>query len=460
MNKKGKKTLGTVFLLISFVLIGAGVYLSIFSSKNVMLKMIVTEFESLYNSNETQTEKFKNVTSGFLEMVSKGQAQKFEINSTIYSNQQNNKYLFEGGVKGLGSDLGSAKIFIDQNKLYFKLSEKDPLQYIEFVDDKDSMFPTVEIEEIKNILKKEVMKNLPDKNFSKSKENVTLNQNNLETEKYQMKVTTLDFYNIISNTFLEIRSNKNIKKINETITNVFTSSKTTDDVFLQEMKTDLLGKNNENSNNIVFEYYIYALKDKIVKHELKMDDVVFIFGKYEKETAIFDYEVIVREGNETPLTLAIVGSKNSSKINAKLDNLILEGEQVLTDTKETLELKAYSNPSKSAELASFNYEKLIGNNKNEISSTINMKVNFGANEYFNISLSNTHVENEEVPAFDVTGATKFDLGGQLSTIPVPINVVTSSALPVVLLTVAPLVSYNVKLLQTVKGQSASISQNL
>ena len=73
------------------------------------------------------------------------------------------------------------------------------------------------------------MKNLPDKNFSKSKENVTLNQNNLETHKYQMKVTMLDFYNIISNTFLEIRSSKNLKKINETITNVFTSSKTTDE---------------------------------------------------------------------------------------------------------------------------------------------------------------------------------------------------------------------------------------
>ena len=119
------------------MLIGAGVYLSIFSSKNVMLKMLVTEFESLYKSNETQVEKFKNVTSGFLEMVSKGQSQKVEFDSTIYSNQQNNKYLFEGGIKGLESDFGSPKIFIDQNKLYFKLSEKDPLQYIEFVDDED-----------------------------------------------------------------------------------------------------------------------------------------------------------------------------------------------------------------------------------------------------------------------------------------------------------------------------------
>ena len=456
MSKKGKKTLGTVFLLISFVMLGAGVYLSIFSPKNVMLKMIVTEFEGLYESNESQTEKFKNVTSGFLEMVSNGQSQKLEFNSTIHSNQQSNKYLFEGGIKGLESDFGALKIFIDQNRLYFKLSEKTPLQYIEFVDDKDSMFPTMELEEIKNILKKEDMKNLPDKNFSKSKENVTLNQNNLETHKYQMKVTMLDFYNIISNTFLEIRSSKNLKKINETITNVFTSSKTTDDVFLQEIKTDMLGKNKENSNNIVFEYCVYAIKEVIVKHELKMDDVVFMFGKYEKETDIFDYEVIVKEKDKSLLNVAIVGSKGSSKINAKLDNLILEGGQVLTDTKETLSLKAYSNPSKNAELASFNYEKLINNNKNETSSTMNMKVSFDVNEYVNVSISNTYVRNEEVPAFDVTGATKFDMGGQLQKIPVPINLVTSSVSPVILLAVGGTVISNVNLIE----KSASISQNL
>lgn len=455
MNKKGKKTLGLILLLISFVLIGSGIYLSVFSTKNVMLKMIVTEFEDLYKSNESRNKKYKNLTNGFIEMVSKNETQKYEFKSTFYSEQQNNKILFEGAVNNLGKSLASIKVFTDQNKLYFKLNEKDPLQYIEFVDDKDFMFPSSEIEEIKKIIKKGAMNNLPDKNFTKSSENITLNQNNLETEKYQMKVTTLDFYNIISNTFLQIRSNKNIKKINESITNVFTSAKTTDDVFLQEMKTDMLGKNNESSNEVIFEYYIYTLKDKIVKHELKMDDVVIIYGVYEKETNILDYEFIVKEGNESLLTFAIVGSKNSSKINANLDNLILEGEKVLTDAKETLDLKAYSNPSKSAELANFSYEKLIKNNKNETSSAINLKVNLDVNDYLNVSLSNTHVENEKVPAFDVTRATKFDMDGQLQTIPIPLNLVTSSVAPIAILTVIPtILTFNVY------KKAANISQNL
>lgn len=455
MNKKGKKRLGIVFLLISFLLIGVGVYLSIFSVKNVMLKMIVTEFETLYISNIKENEKFKNITNGFVEIADNGQTQKFEFDSTIYSDQQNSKALFEGGVSLLGTDLASAKIFINQNKLYFKLSDKDPLQYIEFVDDKDSMFPASELEEIENILKKEIVENLPDKNFYKTKENVTVNQNNLETEKYEMKVTTLDFYNIISNVFSEIRSNKNIKKINESITKFFTEEKTTDDKFLQELKTDMLGKNGENSNETLFEYRIYSLKDKIVKHELKMDDVVYIFGKYEKETDIFDYELIIKEKNTSVVTMSIIGSKNSSKIDAMLAGVIIEGENVLNETKETLTLKAFADSSKSLEIINFSCEKLIENNKKESSSTIKLKVNFDVNNYFNLSLSNSYIKNEEVPVFDVTGATKFDLGGQLSTIPLPINVVTSSVAPIAILALVPTVT-SFSLMKNAKN----ISQNI
>ena len=73
MNKNGKKSLGIVFLLISFALIGAGVYLSIFNTKNIMLKFISTEFETLYNSNEKKKVKYKDVTTGSMELVNKTQ---------------------------------------------------------------------------------------------------------------------------------------------------------------------------------------------------------------------------------------------------------------------------------------------------------------------------------------------------------------------------------------------------
>lgn len=453
MNKKGKKSLGIVLLLSSFLLIGLGVYLYVFSPKNIMLKMLVKEFEILNKTEKQNFDNSKNILNGFLEIGDSNGVQKFDFDSTIHSDLKNNNYLFEGGLKVLGNNLFSAKIFTDKNKLYFKLSEKEPLQYIEFAEDKDSMLPFAEIEEVKTILGKEILKALPDSNFSKSKENTTINKNNLETEKYTMKVTMLDFYNIFNNTFLEIRSNKKIVKINETIDKAITASKQTEDKFLEDLKKEILGEKNEHSNEVVFQYYIYTLKDKVVKHEFKVEDSIFVFGKYEKETDIFDYEFIVKEDNKIVSSLAIVGAKNSNKIDGVFEDFVLEGQSELTETKETIFLKAFDNSSKSFEIVNFSYEKTLNNN-NGNSSNINVKVNLTENEYFNVMISNSESKNVELPVLDTTGATKFNLGEELQVIPISLDLVTSSMAPIAVLTVIPAITMT-SLLGTVKA-----SQNL
>lgn len=410
MNKKGKKTLGLVLLFTSLIMIIYGAYLCVFNPKNIMLKMVVTEFDNLFKSNNITVEKKQIDTIGYLEIINNNETLKTDIKSNIYIDQKNQKTLFDFILKSEDTILNSSKVYLEGDKLYFKLDEQFPLQYIELVDSSNSNKKlTSEFKELKKIVEEQILINIPNKKFTKLKENVTVNDNNLETTKYNLELSYLDTYNVINSILLEIYSNENIPVIKQELLGDIKDI----EQFSKDLKTNIIGQNNE--NDIVLTYSIYVLKDKIVKHEFRSNNNIITIGKYEKETGIYDYELTIKEGNKTLINTAIVGAKDSSKINVVLDSYVIDGELLKSADKESLNLNLYLSSAKDKPVATLSYEKPISNNLTEYSFNLKFELN-DAEGSMKLNLDNKISNKQDVPEFDITGATKFSLNSNFNTL--------------------------------------------
>lgn len=403
MNKKGKKTIGGLLLVISLAMIGYGVYLTMFSPKMVMLKMVITDFENLFKAGNEVKEKLKTVTTGTLNIKDTGSQSSemaFNLGATSYVDGQNNKALFEPIIKQGNVTLASPKIYYEKDKIYFKLDESDKSGYYISLANKDNPASTTETEllELKKVVKNQILKNISDKSFKKSKENTTVNDNNLETTKYTLDLSYLDAYNVINGILLEIKDNKELSHLTESLYN-----KTTPEEVSKNLREEIIGKNKEDS--IILNYSIYVTKDKIVKHELKSEASTITIGKYEKETGINDYELLIKESNKTLTSITIIGEKDSSKINITTQPFIIEGTTSKTLEKESATLNIYLPTSKDTSIATFTYEAKNPNSA-EYTTDINFELKF-LTTTVKLTLNNKVTKNQEVPKYDVTGAQDF-----------------------------------------------------
>lgn len=401
MNKKIGRIIGIILLIMSFCIIGYLIYNYGFSDKNKMFE-ILSDNVKMFEANEEFNKKMKISNKTLLDMGTEGT---LSVSGDSYFDYENDKIYSSLVSKIENKEFLTPELYFEDDTLYFKIKEiSDKLFYLKASEeDSDSQYQFNEdqIEEIIDIFKQAIDKNLSNDNFDKEKAEITLEGNKVKVTKYTMDVSYEDAYNIISYVIDELENNKKLSYLSQYI-----FENNTADQIKQELKEEMF-KNNKKTDRL-FMYSIYVnSKNIVLNHELEFSGGTIKLSYYDNsyKSKNLDFEVVYDD--VTYIKASIIGEKDSSKINIDLMSMItLEGNSKENENTSTLDLSIKAPLLGFEELGKIVYEEkeIIKDKEYDVNFSVNINID---NEKVVLTSNNKLYFDVDMPAFNKENAVDY-----------------------------------------------------
>lgn len=401
MNKKIGRIIGIILLIMSFCIIGYLIYNYGFSDKNKMFE-ILSDNVKMLEANEEFNKKMKISNKTLLDMGTEGT---FSVSGDSYFDYENDKIYSSLVSKIENKEFLTPELYFEDDTLYFKIKEiSDKLFYLKASEeDSDSQYQFNEdqIEEIIDIFKQAIDKNLSNDNFDKEKAEITLEGNKVKVTKYTMDVSYEDAYNIISYVIDELENNKKLSYLSQYI-----FENNTSDQIKQELKEEMF-KNNKKTDRL-FMYSIYVnSKNIVLNHELEFSGGTIKLSYYDNsyKSKNLDFEVVYDD--VTYIKASIIGEKDSSKINIDLMSMItLEGNSKENENTSTLDLSIKAPLLGFEEMGKIVYEEkeIIKDKEYDVNFSVNINID---NEKVVLTSNNKLYFDVDMPAFNKENAVDY-----------------------------------------------------
>lgn len=401
MNKKIGRIIGIILLIMSFCIIGYLIYNYGFSDKNKMFE-ILSDNVKMLEANEEFNKKMKISNKTLLDMGTEGT---LSVSGDSYFDYENDKIYSSLVSKIENKEFLTPELYFEDDTLYFKIKEiSDKLFYLKASEeDSDSQYQFNEdqIEEIIDIFKQAIDKNLSNDNFDKEKTEITLEGNKVKVTKYTMDVSYEDAYNIISYVIDELENNKKLSYLSQYI-----FENNTSDQIKQELKEEMF-KNNKKTDRL-FMYSIYVnSKNIVLNHELEFSGGTIKLSYYDNsyKSKNLDFEVVYDD--VTYIKASIIGEKDSSKINIDLMSMItLEGNSKENENTSTLDLSIKAPLLGFEEMGKIVYEEkeIIKDKEYDVNFSVNINID---NEKVVLTSNNKLYFDVDMPAFNKENAVDY-----------------------------------------------------
>ncbi|MGN1001100.1 MAG: hypothetical protein ACI4OG_04105 [Bacilli bacterium] len=402
MNKNIRKIIGIILLIICFCVVGYLIYNYGFSNKNKMFEILSDNIE-MFESNEELDKKIKISSNTLLDM---GTENTLTVSGDYYFDYENDKIYSSLVGKVDNVELFTPELYFENDTLYFKIKQiSDKLVYLKTSeDDSDSeyKFNDDQLEEIINIVKKAIDKNLSNNNFDKEKTEITLEENNVKVTKYTMNVSYGDAYNIICYVVDELETNKKLSNLSQ-----YLFENTTASQIKQELKEKMFKNNKETDRLFTYSIYVNS-KNIILKNELEFSGGKINLSYYDNsyKSKNLDFEVVYED--VTYVKASIIGQKDASKINIDLMSMItLEGNTKESENSSTLELSIKAPLLGFEEMGKIVYEKkeIVKDKEYDVNFLININVD---KEKLALTSINKLYFDVDIPVFNKENAVDYN----------------------------------------------------
>ena len=413
-----KKRISIFVIFLSIIMIGAGLYLYFGSAKRQMLTLISNQLD-LFEKKQKSIEQKKAQYVTNVD-VKENDAIVANFSGDIYVDPLKSKSYFKFITKvseQLASEsLNIPEIYVENNKMYFK--EGDDLYYIDITEKKDSSKSSKnesELIELKKIIKDTIVSEIPEDNFSKQNEKIKVLNNESDTIKYSVYLTSTDIYNIMDKLLTNIQNSDKVPNIKKYIFNGNTTKK---ELLENVDLKDIYGKDSK-----VITYSVYVKDDLIVKHEIILNqnnvdnsensNLTISYADYEKNGNVHDYEFVIKDTSKKIISVSVLGEENNSKIDAEIPILGLElsGTISNTDKSKSAVFNLYNSMQKANPLLYVNYEYKEISEASEYEA--NLKISFESKSKYDILMSAKILEGKDVPEFDTSNAKQYSIGNSL-----------------------------------------------
>lgn len=401
MNKKIGRIIGIILLIISFCIIGYLIYNYGFSDKNKMFE-ILSDNVKMLEANEEFNKKMKISNKTLLDMGTEGT---FSVSGDSYFDYENDKIYSSLVSKIENKEFLTPELYFEDDTLYFKIKEiSDKLFYLKASEeDSDSQYQFNEdqIEEIIDIFKQAIDKNLSNDNFDKEKAEITLEGNKVKVTKYTMDVSYEDAYNIISYVIDELENNKKLSYLSQYI-----FANNTADQIKQELKEEMFKNNKETDRLFMYSIYVNS-KNIVLNQELEFSGGTIKLSYYDNsyKSKNLDFEVVYDD--VTYIKASIIGEKDSSKINIDLMSMItLEGNSKENENTSTLDLSIKAPLLGFEEMGKIVYEEkeIIKDKEYDVNFSVNINID---NEKVVLTSNNKLYFDVDMPAFNKENAVDY-----------------------------------------------------
>lgn len=401
MNKKIGRIIGIILLIISFCIIGYLIYNYGFSDKNKMFE-ILSDNVKMLEANEEFNKKMKISNKTLLDMGTEGT---LSVSGDSYFDYENDKIYSSLVSKIENKEFLTPELYFEDDTLYFKIKEiSDKLFYLKASEeDSDSQYQFNEdqIEEIIDIFKQAIDKNLSNDNFDKEKTEITLEGNKVKVTKYTMDVSYEDAYNIISYVIDELENNKKLSYLSQYI-----FENNTSDQIKQELKEEMFKNNKETDRLFMYSIYVNS-KNIVLNQELEFSGGTIKLSYYDNsyKSKNLDFEVVYDD--VTYIKVSIIGEKDSSKINIDLMSMItLEGNSKENENTSTLDLSIKAPLLGFEEMGKIVYEEkeIIKDKEYDVNFSVNINID---NEKVVLTSNNKLYFDVDMPAFNKENAVDY-----------------------------------------------------
>lgn len=401
MNKKIGRIIGIILLIMSFCIIGYLIYNYGFSDKNKMFE-ILSDNVKMLEANEEFNKKMKISNKTLLDMGTEGT---LSVSGDSYFDYENDKIYSSLVSKIENKEFLTPELYFEDDTLYFKIKEiSDKLFYLKASEeDSDSQYQFNEdqIEEIIDIFKQAIDKNLSNDNFDKEKTEITLEGNKVKVTKYTMDVSYEDAYNIISYVIDELENNKKLSYLSQYI-----FANNTADQIKQELKEEMFKNNKETDRLFMYSIYVNS-KNIVLNQELEFSGGTIKLSYYDNsyKSKNLDFEVVYDD--VTYIKASIIGEKDSSKINIDLMSMItLEGNSKENENTSTLDLSIKAPLLGFEEMGKIVYEEkeIIKDKEYDVNFSVNINID---NEKVVLTSNNKLYFDVDMPAFNKENAVDY-----------------------------------------------------
>lgn len=401
MNKKIGRIIGIILLIMSFCIIGYLIYNYGFSDKNKMFE-ILSDNVKMLEANEEFNKKMKISNKTLLDMGTEGT---LSVSGDSYFDYENDKIYSSLVSKIENKEFLTPELYFEDDTLYFKIKEiSDKLFYLKASEeDSDSQYQFNEdqIEEIIDIFKQAIDKNLSNDNFDKEKAEITLEGNKVKVTKYTMDVSYEDAYNIISYVIDELENNKKLSYLSQYI-----FENNTSDQIKQELKEEMFKNNKETDRLFMYSIYVNS-KNIVLNQELEFSGGTIKLSYYDNsyKSKNLDFEVVYDD--VTYIKVSIIGEKDSSKINIDLMSMItLEGNSKENENTSTLDLSIKAPLLGFEEMGKIVYEEkeIIKDKEYDVNFSVNINID---NEKVVLTSNNKLYFDVDMPAFNKENAVDY-----------------------------------------------------
>lgn len=401
MNKKIGRIIGIILLIMSFCIIGYLIYNYGFSDKNKMFE-ILSDNVKMLEANEEFNKKMKISNKTLLDMGTEGT---LSVSGDSYFDYENDKIYSSLVSKIENKEFLTPELYFEDDTLYFKIKEiSDKLFYLKASEeDSDSQYQFNEdqIEEIIDIFKQAIDKNLSNDNFDKEKTEITLEGNKVKVTKYTMDVSYEDAYNIISYVIDELENNKKLSYLSQYI-----FENNTSDQIKQELKEEMFKNNKETDRLFMYSIYVNS-KNIVLNQELEFSGGTIKLSYYDNsyKSKNLDFEVVYDD--VTYIKASIIGEKDSSKINIDLMSMItLEGNSKENENTSTLDLSIKAPLLGFEEMGKIVYEEkeIIKDKEYDVNFSVNINID---NEKVVLTSNNKLYFDVDMPAFNKENAVDY-----------------------------------------------------
>lgn len=401
MNKKIGRIIGIILLIMSFCIIGYLIYNYGFSDKNKMFE-ILSDNVKMLEANEEFNKKMKISNKTLLDMGTEGT---LSVSGDSYFDYENDKIYSSLVSKIENKEFLTPELYFEDDTLYFKIKEiSDKLFYLKASEeDSDSQYQFNEdqIEEIIDIFKQAIDKNLSNDNFDKEKTEITLEGNKVKVTKYTMDVSYEDAYNIISYVIDELENNKKLSYLSQYI-----FENNTSDQIKQELKEEMFKNNKETDRLFMYSIYVNS-KNIVLNQELEFSGGTIKLSYYDNsyKSKNLDFEVVYDD--VTYIKASIIGEKDSRKINIDLMSMItLEGNSKENENTSTLDLSIKAPLLGFEEMGKIVYEEkeIIKDKEYDVNFSVNINID---NEKVVLTSNNKLYFDVDMPAFNKENAVDY-----------------------------------------------------
>lgn len=420
-----KKIISILLLVVSVAMIGSGVY--IMNSSKYMFEAALTglfdyladEYAELSNEVEglSEYEKYKLNTENVVMMQGIELA---SITGEMYINSSAKSFYLNLDSEISGDSFIGMEALLSDNKMYAKIKEAMDNFYYEDVD----ISAITEIEEtfdfsqllkldedefklLSDHLKDSILKDIGNKDLSKSSETLIFENRNYKTTKISLNISEKRLGNIIENLLASI-SNDNkaiqiLQKFDKTITK--------DDI-QAALDTCKEQANSFSTDEVVsFAFYVEGLgtlrRIEISTLGGEVDSLAttnsaLTFDTYNNGYSNKTYLLTLSSGSEAILTMKEEYiSDEKANLVIKVDDIEVNGTVENTENNLTANLNLLVSGEN---LGSLSYKNIIVSEDKEYKTEISVNVS----GMFDITSNNTLYINEEIPTIDTNGAIRID----------------------------------------------------